>query len=185
MVGRLHNARWHDRTQAGISHPRLCFRNVHQAGSQGSREETECGERRQGSAVFHAEPAGICRTVLHSFGLPHPETLDAEALSFNSRPASAACLRPNSALRHRTVEVQRFILQKFDERVGLGNMQSPSQSVVENLRQCKEVGTLLRERIQPWSGTPRKTSRKSKQVLMPDQIVRCWRSCANLSARWS
>ena len=58
----------------------------------------------------------------------------------------------------KTVEVQRFILQKVREWVGLGNMQSPSQPVVENLRQCKEVGTLCGRKSSTWSGVARKTA---------------------------
>ena len=64
-------------------------------------------QRRQGSAVLDAELARICRTVFCALVFSRPETLDPEALSFNSRHAPVAGIWRNAVLRYGTVVVQR------------------------------------------------------------------------------
>ena len=185
MVGRFRQSRRHDWTQTGIRDSRLRVRYHRQAGAKRSREKAKCGQCRQRGALFHFDLAGICGPVLSDSGFSHSEILDAQALSFNSRPASSSGARQVSALRHPDRGGAAVCFTEVRQRIGLGNVQSPAQPALEDIRQCKEVGTFRRGE----SGLRRRASRKTPGAgkARPHAGAGCrgcWQSCGSPFAPW-
>src|ERR1019366_2092464 len=157
VVGRFRKTRRHDWTQAGICHSRLRLRHGAQASQKRGRDKATSSECGPGGTVFHFDLAGICGSVLCPSGLSHPEALDAQALSFNPRPAPSSCIRQVSAVRREDGRGAAVCIAKVRQRIGLGDVQSPAQLAVEVVCQRPEVGTCCGDESGRRRGASRET----------------------------
>src|SRR5437016_10356343 len=170
MVGRLHFAGRCHRTRTRVPHFGPCVRDDSAASAKGSRRNTSANERRKSPPILHPESRSLCGAILCATGFPHIETFHSEALSVNFEYILPA-FGGKRLCDISTVEVQRFILQKFNNGLGWETCNHLRNLLSKIFACAKKWGHFGGG--SPASGVelPEKRPAREKRVLMPKQVA--------------
>src|ERR1700722_481990 len=162
MVDGSYQYGWNAWSEPGISNSRARYRYDTPTGQKSRRGAPSSVESRESYTLFRDYNPRVRGKAFRPELLPHFKTLNSATLSLHTRQTPFTCIWTNSPLRHRNTRSTAIRAAENGGRTWLGMRRPLSQSDVEDLQHCEEMGLLFRRQSRNWGRASGKESGSGK-----------------------